>query len=704
MKLGIVFQTLLLGVSASAVPATARPSKSYTELYRPQYHFSPAKNWMNDPNGLIYDADEGVYHLYYQYSPSGPNWGALSWGHATSRDLMHWTEHPVALLARGFPGNVTEMFFSGTVVIDEANTSGFGRNGKVPWVAMYTSYYPVEQVLPSGKRAPKDMQAQSIAYSLDKGMTWTTYDAENPIIAEPPAPYQDQYKEFRDPGIFWYEETKHWVAAVSLAKLHKILIYVSKNLKHWELASEFGPVNAVGGVWECPSIFPLSLDGGDKTKWVLMLGLNPGGPPGTVGSGTQYIVGDFNGTTFTADANSIYDGSEPEGSVIFEDFEGDTTFAARGWTVTGNLTDASPAKGTLAGQNTVTGFQGQQLLNTFIDGDATTGTLTSTRFEISHKYINFLVGGGSNAEETAIRLIVDGKPVRTSTGSNSESLTWQTWDVSTLQGKSAVIEIIDNATGGWGHINVDQISFSNTRATSTIANWLDWGPDFYAALGWNGLPQDQRTIIAWMNNWQYGGVIPTDPWRSAATVPRRLALKTIDGKATLVQEPAGKWKPLTHGDRTFAFRHVEGVRSLGWIGKALELELTFSSERASSTAKAEFGVSVAASRDYSHETRVGYDFSTQQVFVDRTRSGDVSFDGTFASVYSAPLAPSADGTVSLRILVDWSSVEVFGGGGEATITSQIFPAEDAVYGRLFSTGGKTGDVKLRVREVRSTWR
>ncbi|KAL5000431.1 glycosyl hydrolase [Aspergillus recurvatus] len=702
MKRSILGKVLLLGMSATQA-ADARPSKAYTELYRPQYHFSPKENWMNDPNGLVYDDDDGVYHLYFQYNPGGPTWGAMSWGHATSRDLMHWAEHPVALRARGFPDNITEMFFSGTVVIDEHNTSGFGRKGKVPWVAMYTSYYPMDQVLPSGKHVRKDQQAQSVAYSLDKGMTWTTYDAANPIIPEPPVPYQDQGLEFRDPSVFWHEETQRWIAMISLAKLHKVLIYTSRDLKHWELASEFGPANAVGGVWECPSIFPLSLDGSSGVKWVLMLGLNPGGPPGTVGSGTQYFLGDFNGTTFTADAESLYDGSGPEDSVIFEDFEGEKSFTARGWTTTGAFTGASPAKGTLAGQNPVTGFLGEQLLNTFLNGDATTGTLTSTPFEVSHKYINFLVGGGSNANETMIQLKADGKVAHTSAGSNSENLSWQSWDVSALQGKRAVIEITDNATGGWGHINVDQISFSNTRATNQIANWLDWGPDFYAALGFNGLPRGQRTIVAWMNNWQYGALIPTEPWRSAMSIPRRLALKTIDGKAALVQEPAGKWKALTHGGRAFSFRRVEGMRDLGRIGKTLEIELTFSSKQLSTT-KAEFGIAVAATKDYSHETRIGYDFSTQQVFVDRTRSGDVSFDDTFASVYYSPLAPSADGTVFLRILVDWSSVEVFGGHGEATITSQIFPATDAVYGRLFSTGGETSEVNILVREVRSTWR
>lgn len=142
MKLSALVQPLVLGMSASAAARPSRPS-AYTEPYRPQFHFSPEKNWMNDPNGLVYDAKEGVYHLYFQYNPGGTTWGAMSWGHATSKDLMHWTEHPVALRAKGFPDNITEMFFSGTVVIDERNTSGFGRNGKTPWVAMYTSYVSV---------------------------------------------------------------------------------------------------------------------------------------------------------------------------------------------------------------------------------------------------------------------------------------------------------------------------------------------------------------------------------------------------------------------------------------------------------------------------------------------------------------------------------------------------------------------------------
>lgn len=136
MKLSTAF---LLGLSATASKVTAdSPSRAYTEPYRPQFHFSPEKNWMNDPNGLLYD--DGVYHLYFQYSPGGNTWGSMSWGHATSEDLLHWTEQPVALEARGYPDEITEMFFSGSAVVDERNTTGFGDQGKVPWVAMYTSY------------------------------------------------------------------------------------------------------------------------------------------------------------------------------------------------------------------------------------------------------------------------------------------------------------------------------------------------------------------------------------------------------------------------------------------------------------------------------------------------------------------------------------------------------------------------------------
>ncbi|KAL4779013.1 glycosyl hydrolase [Aspergillus varians] len=548
--LPVILSTSLAAQSLALTtpPPLLPPTMPYSEPYRPQFHFTPAQNWINDPNGLLYV--NGTYHMFYQYNPGGTRHGAISWGHATSEDLTHWDEQPIALRARGFPGEITEMFFSGSAVVDARNTSGFGVAGEGPMVAMYTSFYPVNQTLPSGKEIRENQQSQSIAYSLDEGQTWTTYDEVNPVILDPPAPYEDQYQEFRDPNIFWHEPTEKWVLVTVLAELHKLLFYTSDDLKSWSLTSEFGPYNAVGGVWECPSLFPLPVDGDEENvKWVAVIGLNPGGPPGTVGSGNQYILGQFNGTTFTPDPESIH----------------------------------------------------------------------------------------------------------------------------------------ENGT----------------------ANWMDYGPDFYAALGYNGLPEYQRTVVAWMNNWQYAGEIPTSAWRGAMTIPRRLALKTINDNVTLVQEPEGNWDAITGNPQTSNFTALpEGNQDLGSLGKALEINLTFSDRdiQCPSSGSSEFGISLRATEDFTQQTRIGYDFATKQVFVDRTAAGNSSFDETFASIYHAPLAPSDDGTVALRIFVDWSSVEVFGGQGETTVTAQIFPEESATYARLFSSGGSTEDVRLSVSEVGSVWK
>ncbi|KAJ5103603.1 hypothetical protein N7532_004132 [Penicillium argentinense] len=518
-------------------------SFNYDQPYRGQYHFSPQEHWMNDPNGLLYH--DGTYHLFFQYNPGGIQWGNMSWGHATSKDLTHWEEQPIALLARGYGGNVTEMYFSGSAVVDVDNTSGFGKDGKTPMVAMYTSYYPVAQTLPSGKLIQENQQAQSIAYSLDNGMTWTTYDVANPVIYQPPAPYQDQYQNFRDPFVFWHEESQKWVVVTSLAALHKLAIYTSDNLKDWELASEFGPYNAQAGVWECPGLFQLPLDGGKSTKWVITSGLNPGGPPGTVGSGTQYFVGEFDGITFTPDDDSVYPG---------------------------------------------------------------------------------------------------------------------------------------NAT----------------------ANWMDWGPDFYASAGYNGLAVDAYVQIGWMNNWQYGPNIPTNPWRSAMSIPRHLALKTIGTKASLIQQPQEAWSSIVrkHPAYSHTYKHVpQGFVNVGTTGETIKIDLSFS---AASTAS-KFAIALRASADYTEQTLVGYDFVNKQIFIDRTKSGNVSFDTTFASVYRGPLAPGVNGKVKLTVFVDRSSVEVFGGQGETTLTAQIFPSSNALHARLVSTGGATESVNLNVYNVTSTW-
>lgn len=233
---------------------------------------------MNDPNGLVFN--QGVYHLFYQYYPEDIVWGPMHWGHAVSEDLVHWKHKPIAL----YPDE-HGYIFSGSAVVDKNNTSGFGENGEAPLVAIFT-YHSKE-----GEEAGRmDFQTQGVAYSLDNGNTWNKYEG-NPIIQN------DGIKDFRDPKVFWHESSQSWILTLVAGDHAKF--YTSKNLKDWTYLSDFGKSQgAHGGVWECPDLFPLQVDGSEEEKWVLIISINPGAPNG--GSGTQYFVGDFDGKVFTS--------------------------------------------------------------------------------------------------------------------------------------------------------------------------------------------------------------------------------------------------------------------------------------------------------------------------------------------------------------------------------------------------------------------
>lgn len=249
----------------------------YNEPYRPQLHFSPAAKWMNDPNGMVYF--QGTYHLFYQHFPGGTTWGPMHWGHATSKDLVHWQQKPIAL----YPDSLGYIF-SGSAVADVNNTSGFGKKGQVPLVAIFTHHDPKGE-----KEGKENFQNQSIAYSVDNGNTWTKY-AGNPVVKNP------GIRDFRDPKVMWFAAGKKWI--MTLATKDRITFYSSPDLKNWKKESEFGEQRgAHGGVWECPDLFPLALNG--KTYWVLLVSINPGGPNG--GSATQYFIGQFDGHTFKSD-------------------------------------------------------------------------------------------------------------------------------------------------------------------------------------------------------------------------------------------------------------------------------------------------------------------------------------------------------------------------------------------------------------------
>lgn len=239
------------------------------EKYRPAFHHTPLYGWMNDPNGMFYK--DGKWHLYYQYNPYGSKWQNMNWGHSVSTDLVHWQHLPVAIKPNGL-GSV----FSGSCAVDSENTAGFGKDAVI---ALYTS--------------AGTSQMQSLASSNDGGATFVIYPG-NPVVT--------LESEARDPKVFWNDHTGGWNLVLAHAFDHEMLIFTSPDMKNWQLQSSFGKgLGAQGGVWECPDLFELPVEGTDETKWVLLCNINPDGPFG--GSGTQYFVGDFDGKTFKADTD-----------------------------------------------------------------------------------------------------------------------------------------------------------------------------------------------------------------------------------------------------------------------------------------------------------------------------------------------------------------------------------------------------------------
>jgi fructan beta-fructosidase len=270
--------TILLAFIILVACNTTKDSPAEGEnTYRPDYHYTPEKNWVNDPNGLVYL--DGEYHLFYQYNPFGDTWGHMSWGHAVSKDLRNWEELSLALPEYTNADSTETMIFSGCAVVDSLNTSGFfGPGFTKGLVAIYTSNVH--------KNDKGLKQHQSLAYSADKGRTWTYYD-KNPVL-------DIGMKDFRDPSVFWYEGKWKLVAV----KPHEYIaqIYESANLKDWKLLSEFGKMGDTAKIWECPSLFPIPVENSDQKKWIMMIS---SAGEDTKFTGMQYFVGDFDGKRFT---------------------------------------------------------------------------------------------------------------------------------------------------------------------------------------------------------------------------------------------------------------------------------------------------------------------------------------------------------------------------------------------------------------------
>ncbi len=478
---------------------------SNREKYRPAYHHTPLYGWMNDPNGMFYK--DGVWHLYYQWNPYGSKWQNMTWGHSSSTDLVNWNHHPAAIEANGL-GAV----FSGSSVVDTENTAGFGKNAVV---SLYTS---------------ADLsQIQSMAHSVDHGHTFEIYPG-NPVIT--------LESEARDPNMFWDTANNRWVLSLAHALDHEMLFFTSPDLKNWTLQSAFGKgKGAQDGVWECPDLFKLKVDGTEEEKWVLVCNINPGGPFG--GSATQYFVGDFDGTTFKAD------------------------------------TDA--------------------------DGNIPT-------------------------------------------------------------------------------------------------KWMDYGKDHYATVSWSGAPDNRRTLIGWMSNWQYAAEVPTLQYRSANTLPREAGLfKNADGQIYMSSAPSPELVNLRDKEIVKVNNKSAGrkkrVFSLPVSNDGVcEILLDLDCRRADSV-----DIRIANNADESVTLR--YNSSDHTLSFDRRHSGIVDFSQDFPAVTVAPTFEN-DKKISLRIFIDKSSMEVFGNNGKFVITNLVFPTMPYSTLSISATGGSAKIENLKIYSIK----
>lgn len=636
--------------------AQQKDTPVYSEKYRPQFHLTPPQGTLFDPTALVYV--NGFYQVNRRL--------------AISNDLLHWK---LANRQRLNTDSTREM--SGSVVIDEHNSSGFGIDGKPPLVAVY-----------SGLRLKDGRQFRCIAWSNDKGKTWAQYN-KNPVI-------DIGSTEFRDPQVFWYQPSQKWIMIVALSAKQQVRLYSSSNLKEWTFMSDFGPAGAVNGVWECPDLFPLYVDGNrQKVKWLLAADVQP--------TGCQYFIGEFDGKKFTIDNSfkTMLDQLKKKqdsvkGNVLF-DFEN----GLQGWQLEGNAFSASPSKGSLPYQNAVIGFKGKKLVNSFYNRDASTGKIISPSFVISKKCINFLIGGGDHPNETCINLIIDNKVVETKTGINTEVLYWANWDVQKYMGKKAKLEIVDNNTGGFGHILIDEIMLADEPAKNEkeATSWIDYGPDFYAERSWVNAPGGRRIWVAWLGSWLYATSVPTSPWKGGHTFPREVGLKTFPEGIRLVQNPVDEIKNLRdkhlhYGDILINKNSI--IKIADADDNSYEMEAEFDLKDGGN-------IEIDFCKGIHEKTMLTYNPQKELMQLDRTQSGETNFSKSFPNTYTAPLK-IRNNKIKFHILVDHSSIEVFGNDGEATITCQIFPDHASKEIDIVSGNSNLKLLNLDLWQLKSIWK
>lgn len=632
----------------------------YKETYRPQYHFSANTGWIGDPDGLV--RYNNKYHLFW-------------WGHATSSDLVYWTEKSWPMLG----DNTAFDYYSGSVVVDANNTAGFKTGTYAPMVALFTNH-----------NKTTSLDAPAISSSNDYLTDYTNF-----YLYNSGSPVMTVANGFRDPSVFWDATNNQWIMAISANAIYKtVQFYNSTNLKTWKILNSFGPLGSKENWWECPDLIQLPVDGNTSNKkWVLLCSSS---------NKVQYFLGTFDGLYgFDIDPTCdsyLRNGTGIQGTV-FADFE---TTAYTGWTATGTAFGSGPASGNLSGQQSVFGYLGNKLVNSFNNGDGSVGTLTSSSFTITKNCINFLIGGGNNPGATCINLIVDGSVVQSTTGRNDEVLKWAGWNVSSWIGKTAQIQIVDNSTGSWGHINVDHIVFADAMWNNNLEHALiaDYGSDFYAARTYRDYDNaENRTVLmGWMGNWDYANLTPTSWGRGQESLPRELSLKTFADGIRLVQQPIPALKNLRNDSVIVTNKSVQNTQTLTEFTPAYnyyEIDAVFNV-----SAGANFGLNLCVSG--TNKVVLGYDATSSNLYLDRTKSGNVAFSSAFPNVVTAPLSPD-NGQIKLHIYIDQSSIEVFANDGDRVMSSLIYPDASSKLIQLFSTNGATIVQSLKAYNLKSIW-
>lgn len=651
-KPSFYYMCISMFFSLFMVTASQHLYAQYDEKYRPQFHFSPKKGWMGDPDGLIYT--RGEYHLFW-------------WGHAVSEDLVYWKEYPYPMHG----GDGTFTYFSGSVVVDKNNTAGFGANSMI---AVYTMHYP-------GDSLP---EKQAISVSKDR-VNFNFYEG-NPVL-------DVRKKFFRDPQVFWHAPTHKWVMVVTVPDIHKIHFYTSHNLKEWIYTGEFGNLGPRSAFWECPDLFEMSVEGEpNKKKWVLLIGQGP--------NRVQYFVGDFDGKQFRADAATVAflkDGWGLPGKV-FESFDKPNY---KNWTTIGTAFGNHPDE-----SDTVVRIgrgDASSLAKSIVD----TGTLISSVFTITEPVINFLIAGGNYPGKTCINLLVDHKVVRSSTGNNSSLLKWNGWDVSDLKGKKAVLQIVDHSSDDpWGYIRVDHILFSNVLQPKQLQHglWLDFGPDFYATRSYRfpENPEHKPVFMGWMGNWDYSQSAPSSWGKGFQSLPRSIFLKNFPEGIRLTQSPIEALTKLRKESVQFVNRTINGTTELPEfkpLKNTYEIEAVFSTE---TTSVFGFNLLVGEGR----LLKLSYDSKTSSVLIDRSNCTDFTnnpdFNQKFATKMYAPVE-AENNQVKFHILVDQSSVEVFTNQGKVILSMVTYPSELQTGFQLFAEDGPVRLLSFKGWQLTSIW-